>query len=118
MTNVLGAYTGSYSSLFSTGGDETLKPADTKANRFKPVVRFIGPFSIGKGKSQTHRITLPMYVGSVRTMVVAGENGAYGRAEKTTPVRTPLMILSTLPRVLSTQEEISLRSMYLPWRKK
>ena len=106
--NVLGAYTGSYSSLFSTGGDETLKPADTKANRFKPVVRFIGPFSIGKGKSQTHRITLPMYVGSVRTMVVAGENGAYGRAEKTTPVRTPLMILSTLPRVLSTQEEISL----------
>ena len=106
--DVLGAYTGSYSSLFSTGGDETLKPADTKANRFKPVVRFIGPFSIGKGKSQTHRITLPMYVGSVRTMVVAGENGAYGRAEKTTPVRTPLMILSTLPRVLSTQEEISL----------
>ena len=106
--DVVGAYTGSYSSLFSTGGDETLKPADTKANRFKPVVRFIGPFSIGKGKSQTHRITLPMYVGSVRTMVVAGENGAYGYTEKTTPVRTPLMILSTLPRVLSTQEEISL----------
>ncbi len=106
--DVLGAYTGSYSSLFSTGGDETLKPADTKANRFKPVVRFIGPFSLSKGKSRTHRITLPMYVGSVRTMVVAGENGAYGHVEKTTPVRTPLMILSTLPRVLSTQEEILL----------
>ncbi|WP_455587572.1 alpha-2-macroglobulin family protein [Bacteroides sp.] len=106
--DVLGAYAGSYGSLFSTGGDETLKPADTKANRFKPVVRFIGPFTLAKGKSQTHRITLPMYVGSVRTMVVAGENGAYGRAEKTTPVRTPLMILSTLPRVLSTQEEIML----------
>lgn len=106
--DVLGAYTGSYSSLFSTGGDETLKPADTKTNRFKPVVRFIGPFSLTKGKSQTHRITLPMYVGSVRTMVVAGENGAYGRTEKTTPVRTPLMILSTLPRVLSIQEDILL----------
>ena len=106
--DVLGAYAGSYGSLFSTGGDETLKPADTKANRFKPVVRFIGPFSIGKGQNRTHRITLPMYVGSVRTMVVAGENGAYGKAEKTTPVRTPLMILSTLPRVLSTGEEIKL----------
>ena len=106
--DVLGAYTGSYNSLFSTGGDETLKPADTKANRFKPVVRFIGPFSLGKGKSRTHRITLPMYVGSVRAMVVAGENGAYGHAEKTVPVRTPLMILSTLPRILSTQEEILL----------
>lgn len=106
--DVLGAYTGSYTSLFSTGGDEMLKPSDTKANRFKPVVRFIGPFSLEKGKSRSHRITLPMYVGSVRTMVVAGENGAYGRVEKTTPVRTPLMILSTLPRVLSIQEEISL----------
>ncbi len=106
--DVLGAYTGSYNSLFSTGGDETLKPADTKANRFKPVVRFIGPFSLGKGKSRTHRITLPMYIGSVRAMVVAGENGAYGHAEKTVPVRTPLMILSTLPRILSTQEEILL----------
>lgn len=106
--DVLGAYTGSYTSLFSTGGDEMLKPSDTKANRFKPVVRFIGPFSLEKGKSRSHRITLPMYVGSVRTMVVAGENGAYGRVEKTTPVRTPLMILSTLPRVLSIQEEILL----------
>lgn len=47
-----------------------------------------------------------MYVGSVRAMIVAGQDGAYGNAEKTVPVRTPLMILSTLPRVLSTNEEI------------
>lgn len=106
--DVLGAYAGSYSSMFSTGGDETLKPSDAKANRFKPVVKFLGPFVLGKGKSQTHRITLPMYVGSVRTMVVAGQDGTYGNAEKTTPVRTPLMVLASLPRVLSTQEEILL----------
>lgn len=106
--NVLGAFTGSYSSLFSTGGDEALKPSENRANRFKPVVKFIGPFALGKGKSQTHEITLPMYVGSVRTMVVAGQEGAYGKAEKSTPVRTPLMLLSTLPRVLSTQEEFLL----------
>ena len=104
--DVLGATAGSYGSMFSTGGDETLKPSDQKANRFKPVVKFIGPFSIGKGKSRTHQITLPMYVGSVRAMIVAGQDGAYGNAEKTVPVRTPLMILSTLPRVLSTNEEI------------
>lgn len=116
--DVLGAYTGSYSSLFSTGGDETLKPADTKANRFKPVVRFIGPFSLSKGKSRTHRITLPMYVGSVRTMVVAGENGAYGHVEKTTPVRTPLMILSTLPRYSVPKKRFCCRSTYSPWRKR
>ena len=105
--NVLGASAGSYSSLFSTGGDATLKPADAKANRFKPVVKFIGPFYLGKGKSQTHTLKLPMYVGSVRAMVVAGQDGAYGNAEKTAFVRTPLMMLSTLPRVLSIQEEIT-----------
>ncbi|WP_297284655.1 alpha-2-macroglobulin family protein [Bacteroides sp.] len=105
--NVLGASAGSYSSLFSTGGDATLKPADAKANRFKPVVKFVGPFYLGKGKSQTHTLKLPMYVGSVRAMVVAGQEGAYGNAEKTAFVRTPLMMLSTLPRVLSIQEEIT-----------
>ena len=105
--NVLGASAGAYSSLFSVGGDATLKPADAKANRFKPVVKFIGPFYLEKGRQQTHTLKLPMYVGSVRAMVVAGQGGAYGNAEKTAFVRTPLMLLSTLPRVLSIQEEIT-----------
>ena len=105
--NVLGTSAGAYSSLFSVGGDATLKPADAKANRFKPVVKFIGPFYLEKGRQQTHTLKLPMYVGSVRAMVVAGQDGAYGNAEKTAFVRTPLMLLSTLPRVLSIQEEIT-----------
>lgn len=105
--NVLGASAGAYGSMFSTGGDATLKPADAKANRFKPVVKFVGPFYLEKGKQQTHKLKLPMYVGSVRAMVVAGQDGAYGNAEKTVSVRTPLMMLSTLPRVLSVQEEIT-----------
>lgn len=105
--NVLGASAGKFSSLFSIGGDATLKPADAKANRFKPVVKFIGPFYLGKGKKQTHTLKLPMYVGSIRAMVVAGQDGAYGNAEKNAFVRTPLMMLSTLPRVLSIREEIT-----------
>ena len=75
--NVLGASAGSYSSLFSTGGDATLKPADAKANRFKPVVKFIGPFYLGKGKSQTHTLKLPMYVGSVRALSLIHIYGSY-----------------------------------------
>ena len=105
---VIGAYTGNYSSLFSVGGDEMLKAQDPKANRFRPVVKYLGPFSLDKGKSNTHKILLPMYIGSVRTMVIAGQNGAYGNAEKTTPVRSPLMVLSTLPRTVSIGEEILL----------
>src|SRR5690606_205306 len=42
------------------------------------------------------------------TMVVACKDGAYGNAEKATPVKQPLMILSTLPRVAGPMEEISL----------
>ena len=106
--NIIGAFAGKYGGMFSIGGDEEVKSGNTKANRFRPVVKFIGPFSLGKGKSNTHKITLPMYVGSVRTMIVAGQDGAYGNAEKSTPVRSPLMILSSLPRVLSSNEEISL----------
>ena len=105
---VLGAFSGKYSAMFSVGGDEDLNPSNTKANRFKPVVKYLGPFTLGKGDTQKHKITLPVYVGSVRTMVVAGQNGAFGKAEKTAPVRSPLMILSSLPRVISTNEEISL----------
>jgi uncharacterized protein YfaS (alpha-2-macroglobulin family) len=105
---VMGAFAGTYASMFSIGGDEMLKPANEKANRFKPVTKYLGPFTLGKGNTNKHKITLPMYVGSVRTMVVAGQDGAYGKAEKTTPVRTPLMVLSSLPRVVSTNEEISL----------
>ncbi|MDR1121076.1 MAG: alpha-2-macroglobulin [Dysgonamonadaceae bacterium] len=104
---VIGAFGGKYTPLFSVGGDESGKPANQKANRFKPVVRFIGPFALKSGEN-THKIQLPMYVGSVRVMVVAGQNGAYGKAEKTAPVRSPLMLLSTLPRVVSTGEEILL----------
>ncbi|NDV47524.1 alpha-2-macroglobulin [Paludibacter sp. 221] len=105
---VIGAFAGRYGSLFGVGGDEELKPAETRANRFKPVVRFIGPFTLDKGGENSHTIKLPVYVGSVRTMVVAGQDGAFGNAQKTTPVRSPLMILSTLPRVVSTNEEIQL----------
>ena len=106
--NIIGAFGGKFGAMFSVGGDEELKLGNTKANRFKPVVKFIGPFTLQSGKIDTHKITLPMYVGSVRTMVIAGQNGAYGKAEKTTPVRSPLMLLSSLPRILSTNEEISL----------
>jgi uncharacterized protein YfaS (alpha-2-macroglobulin family) len=105
---VMGAFGGKYAAMFSVGGDENLKPANTKANRFKPVVKYLGPFTLNKGETKKHQITLPMYVGSVRTMVVAGQNGAFGKAEQTTPVRSPLMILSSLPRVISANEEISL----------
>ena len=107
---VLGAYGGDLKNILSIGGDgEVVDPnAAKKANRFKPVVRHLGPFYLPAGRTATHKITMPNYVGSVRTMVVASGDLSYGKAEKTTAVKKPLMILATLPRVLGPTESLNL----------
>jgi uncharacterized protein YfaS (alpha-2-macroglobulin family) len=104
---VAGAFTGKLSGLFSIGGDLYLnKNGKENNNRFKPVVLFQTPILIGKGQSKTLSFTMPNYIGSVRVMVVAGDKGAYGSAEKAVPVKQSLMVLATLPRVISPTEVI------------
>ncbi|RUA11836.1 MAG: hypothetical protein DSY82_02795 [Flavobacteriia bacterium] len=106
---VMGAFTGKMSGLLALGGDEYIKNNQgNKANRFKPVVRFIGPFELAANSSKTHTISMPNYIGSVKTMLVAGNETAYGSTEKVTPVKKPLMVLATLPRVISPEEEVTL----------
>ncbi len=105
---VIGAYGGELQRLLSIGGSSSLKGKDgQKANRFEPVVKFLGPFHLKRGK-KVHKIQMPRYVGSVRTMVIAGHECAFGSTEKTTPVRKPLMLLATLPRVLGPGESVKL----------
>lgn len=41
-------------------------------------------------------------------MVVAGNDGAYGFAEKAVEVKKPLMVLATLPRVIGRGESFTL----------
>ncbi|MGL5920372.1 MAG: alpha-2-macroglobulin family protein, partial [Bacteroidales bacterium] len=108
---VMGAYAGSLNQLLSIGGDQELKNTSrNNANRFKPAVRFMGPFSLSKGKKANHNIKLPAYVGAVRVMVVAGnQTGAYGNCEKSVEVKNSIMTLSTLPRIAAPEDE-----MWLP----
>lgn len=103
---VLGTY--ELNQMLAIGGGAGEEDAGKKANRFKPVVRFVGPFHLKKGATAEHVLEMPNYVGSVRTMLIAAEAGAYGKVEKTTSVRKPLMVLGTLPRVLSPTEEVKL----------
>ncbi len=106
---VLGAYGGKIAQLFTIGGDGELQGGKAKkANRFKPMVKFMGPFTLKAGKHQSHSFMMPRYIGSVRTMVIAGYGDAYGNTEKTTPVRKPLMVLPTFPRVVSPGETVKL----------
>jgi uncharacterized protein YfaS (alpha-2-macroglobulin family) len=106
---VLGEYGNGLERILSIGGDEALsKNQNISVNRFKPVVKFMGPYHLNSGEKQTHRFVLPQYIGSVRTMVIAGHDGAYGFAEKAVAVKKPLMLLATLPRVLGPNEQIKL----------
>ncbi len=106
---VIGAFGAKLEKLLSLGGDgEAGGKGKNRANRFKPVVMHLGPFTVEAGKTKTHHLTMPNYIGSVRVMVVAGKNMAYGNAEKTVPVKKPLMVLASLPRVVGPGEEVKL----------
>jgi len=106
---VVGAFSGEMAGLLALGGDEFLtNKGAKKANRFQPVVKYFGPFELKGGDEKTIKFKMPNYIGSVRTMVVAGQDGAYGSAEKTTAVKKPLMVLATLPRVLGPTEKVKL----------
>lgn len=107
--HVLGAFGGDIKSLLSIGGDAALTgKGKKKPDRFKPVVLYAGPFYLKAGEKAKHQFTMPNYVGSVRAMVVASHEGAYGHAETTMKVRQPLMVLGTLPRVLGVGETFKL----------
>ncbi|CAD0002894.1 alpha-2-macroglobulin family protein [Flavobacterium chungangense] len=109
--DVIGAYGGKINQIFSIGGDQDLGGGKAKkANRFKPVVLYYGPFKLDKGQTKSHQLKLPKYIGSVRTMVVAGDanTSAYGSVEKATPVKSPLMVLASLPRKISPSEKVTI----------
>jgi uncharacterized protein YfaS (alpha-2-macroglobulin family) len=106
---VLGAFGGTLDRIFAIGGDEALtdKTAN-KAQRFVPVVKFLGPFTLAPGKTNIHTVILPQYTGSVKTMVIAGNDRAFGAADKSVLVKDPLMVLVTAPRVISPGEKAAL----------
>ncbi len=106
---VIGAWGGDLERILTIGGDADAAIGKQKtANRFKPVVKYLGPFHLKSGQTQKQPFTLPSYIGSVRVMVVAAHQGSYGFAEKAVAVKKPLMLLATIPRVLGPGETIKL----------
>lgn len=107
---VTGAYGGELERLLALGGGDGGDDEDKseKKRRFPPVVKFLGPFKLKTNENRSHKIKLPQYVGAVRVMVVAGEQGAYGLADKSVFVRQSLNMLVTVPRVLGPEEELTI----------
>lgn len=109
--DVIGAYSGSIDQVFAIGGDgSAAKGKNKKANRFKPVVTYLGPFELKAGERNSHKLKLPNYIGVVRTMIIAGnhKSEAYGSTDKSVEIKKPLMVLATLPRKLSPGEKVTL----------
>ena len=108
--DVMGSYSVSVDNIYAIGGGDAAAGAkNRKAQRFKPVVTYLGPFQLKAGETARHRLRMPNYIGAVRAMVVAGNaNGAYGHVDKSIPVRKPLMMLASVPRKLSPGEKVTI----------
>ena len=110
---VIGVNIGDVFKTFAIGGDVAMAayrrdrlPEDQK-QRFKSVSLFEGPVATDDQGRAVVSFTMPNYVGSVRIMAVAARGNAYGSAEKTVPVKTDLMVVPTLPRVLRPGDRIA-----------
>ncbi len=110
---VIGVNIGDVFKTFAIGGDVAMAgyrrdrlPEDQK-QRFKSVSLFEGPVATDDQGRAVVSFAMPNYVGSVRIMAVAARGNAYGSAEKTVPVKTDLMVVPTLPRVLRPGDRIA-----------
>ncbi|MEP2936420.1 MAG: MG2 domain-containing protein [Gilvibacter sp.] len=108
---VMGAYSSSVDNIYAIGGGGAAAGAkNRKADRFKPVVTYLGPFKLDANETATHTLSMPNYIGSVKAMVIAGNatDQAYGSTDKVVKVRTPLMVLASVPRKLSPGEKLTI----------
>lgn len=99
---VIGAIWGDIHRRFSIGGgdeEDRKQVAPVTARRFEPVSLFAGPIDVPAKGEVTIDFEMPNYNGAVRVMVVGAHKGAFASIEHTRPVRAPLILLPTLPRV-------------------
>ncbi|MEW6756053.1 MAG: MG2 domain-containing protein [Candidatus Latescibacterota bacterium] len=107
---VIGADRGDVFRTFSIGGDLALAGRSDdeleRLRRFEPVSLFVGPQATdGQGRLRLS-LRMPNYVGAVRAMAVAARGRQYGSAERSVPVKSELMVLPSLPRVLGPGDRV------------
>jgi hypothetical protein len=117
-SQVIGSYKEDIFKTFSIGGAEeaklmaelaaelAAKKEDSRVKRFKPVALFSGIVKTDDRGTARVSFTMPNYMGSVRVMAVSAKGAKYGSAETTVPVRSAIIMLPTLPRVLGPEEKI------------
>lgn len=111
-SQIIAANIGDVFKTFSIGGDldyreSQLQPEKSK-KRFKPVSLFKGPLMTDQKGRASVKFKMPNYVGSVRIMVIGANKNSYAKAEKAVPVKSELMVLPTLPRVIGPGEKFTI----------
>jgi uncharacterized protein YfaS (alpha-2-macroglobulin family) len=116
-SDVMGAYAGQLETLLAIGGgDDVFDDSVKETQRFKPVVRFFGPYELAAGEKRKETFTLPSYIGALRIMALGASSlkeaqgpvrsgRAYGTAEKPVRVASDIMAFATVPRTLSPGDE-------------
>lgn len=104
---VIGAFGGKIEQLFSVGGSGELSGDKSKnqMRRFEPMVRFFGPYKLKRG-SEKLRFIVPEYTGSVRVMVIGTNGTAVGSNDATVKVKKPVMLWSSLPKLMGPDERL------------
>ncbi len=112
-SDIIGLIYGYNHNLLTVGGDgaepeyrEQQVQRDEDVERFKSVSIFLGPFITDDSGYKEVTLKVPNYIGSVKVMVVGANQGKFGCAEKSITVKSPLMVLPTLPRVLGPSDRI------------
>lgn len=114
-SDVIGPGYGYNYHLFTVGGDGEAAPPHREqqtpkgdVSRFEAVSIFSGPLETDAHGYAEVELEIPNYIGSVKVMVVAAAEGHYGSASQDVPVKAPLMVMPTLPRVLGPLDQITL----------
>lgn len=112
-SHVMSANKGDVFQTFSIGGADDMDYRSSQLDpikgeqRFRPVSMFKGPLTTDdKGKAKV-KFRMPNYNGAVRIMVVGAQEGSYGSAEKTVPVRSDIIMQPSLPRILKPGDEFT-----------
>ena len=112
--NVIDAFSGEFGSVYAIGGDGILNQEITLDKRFKAYAITLGPFELKAGETNTHEFEVPQCSGALRFMVVAHGNGkAFGSAEKKMTVIDPITLYASAPRVVSPDDELTLKVQVL-----
>ena len=74
--------------------------------RVKPVAFWSGPLEADSEGNVSYKIDMPQFQGAVRIMAVATRGEEFGSGEKFTRVKSPIVLLPTVPRFFSLNESV------------